>query len=72
MDPQLLRRVDADPEAKRKGRSAFIRAAIETYLRLREERAFDAQLRRAYEGRSAELEDEFRPTMDAQVWPSDE
>jgi len=69
IDQQLLRRVDADPEAKRDGRSAFIRAAIESYLRLKERRAFDEQLREAYGGRAAELEEEFRPLMDAQTWP---
>lgn len=72
MDPQLLRRVDADPEAKRRGRSAFIRAAIESYLRLKEREAFDEQLRRAYQGKAAELEREFRPLMEAQAWREDD
>jgi metal-responsive CopG/Arc/MetJ family transcriptional regulator len=72
IDPQLLRRVDADPEAKHKGRSAFIRAAIESYLRAKEERAFAEGLRKAYVGKAEALEEEFRSLMDAQVWLEDD
>jgi len=32
MDAALLRRIDADPEVRQRGRSAFIRSAIEMYL----------------------------------------
>ena len=46
----LLRRIDADPESRRTGRSTFIRAAIETYLTTRPRREIDAQIATAYDG----------------------
>ena len=32
IDTALLERIDADPEARSRGRSAFVRSAIERYL----------------------------------------
>ncbi len=49
LETDLLRRIDADPEVRRNGRSAFIRAAVETYLRARRRRAIDAQIATAYD-----------------------
>jgi metal-responsive CopG/Arc/MetJ family transcriptional regulator len=36
LDQELLRRIDRDPEARKLGRSAFIRNAVSTYLRAKE------------------------------------
>jgi hypothetical protein len=48
MDTELLRRIDADPEARERGRSAFIRSAVEMYLRARRRREIDVQITDAY------------------------
>ena len=55
MDAELLRRIDADPEVRRRGRPVVIRAAIEMYLRARQRREIDEQLRNAYAGHADEL-----------------
>lgn len=69
MDAELLRRVDADPEVRQRGRSAFIRSAIEMYLRARRRREIDEQLRNAYGGHADEMLAEISDLMDAQAWP---
>ena len=69
MDAEFLRRIDADPEVRRRGRSAFIRSAIEMYLRARQRREIDEQLRNAYGGHADELLEEVSDLMDAQEWP---
>ena len=37
----LLKRIDMDPETKKRGRSAFIRSAVELYLKAKERRDID-------------------------------
>ena len=69
MDTDLLRRIDADPEVRQRGRSVFIRSAIEMYLRARQRREIDEQLRNAYAGHADELLAEISDLMDAQEWP---
>ena len=69
MDTELLRRIDADPEVRQRGRSGFIRSAIEMYLRARQQREVDEQLRNAYSGHADELLEEISDLMDAQAWP---
>ena len=69
MDAALLRRIDADPEVRQRGRSAFIRSAIEMYLRARQRREIDEQLRNAYGGHADELLEEVSDLMHAQEWP---
>jgi metal-responsive CopG/Arc/MetJ family transcriptional regulator len=54
----LLGRIDADPEVREKGRSAFIRSAVELYFRAKERRAVDARLTRAYKGEADVLLEE--------------
>lgn len=48
IDTKLLARVDRDPQTKRHGRSAFIRAALEHYLAEKERQAIGAKIREAY------------------------
>ena len=69
MDAELLHRIDADPEVRRRGRSVFIRSAIEMYLRARQRRDIDEQLRNAYAGHADELLEELSDLIDAQEWP---
>ena len=69
MDTELLRRIDADPEVRERGRSFFIRSAIEMYLRARQRQEIDEQLRNAYAGHADELLEEIGEMMDAQAWP---
>ena len=69
MDAELLRRVDADPEVRLRGRSVFIRSAIEMYLRTRQRREIDQQIRNAYTGKADELLAEVSDLMDVQEWP---
>lgn len=71
MDVSLLRRVDADPEVREKGRSAFVRSAIELYLTAKERREIDAQIERGYAGEADALLTEAEDLMAAQTWPDD-
>jgi metal-responsive CopG/Arc/MetJ family transcriptional regulator len=69
IDVELLRRIDADPETKTKGRSAFIRSAAETYLRARRRRDVDAAIRAAYVGQADTMLDEVEDLLNKQAWP---
>jgi metal-responsive CopG/Arc/MetJ family transcriptional regulator len=71
IDTDLLRRIDADPEARDKGRSAFIRSAVELYLTARERRKIDTQLARAYRGQADPLLAEIEDLLGEQSWPTD-
>ena len=50
IDSDLLRRIDRDPETRQKGRSAFIRAAVELYLTAKRRQRVESELREAYDG----------------------
>ena len=69
LDAELLRRIDKDPEARKLGRSAFVRNAVSTYLRAKERRQIDEAIRRAYEGTADELLAEVESVLEAQAWP---
>ena len=69
IDNELLRRIDADPETRKRGRSAFIRSAIELYLTAKERRAIEAQIVKAYSGRADDLLAEVSSMVDIQAWP---
>lgn len=71
MDSELLGRVDADPEVKERGRSAFVRSAIELYLSAKERREIDANLTRAYAGKADEMLEEIGDLLDLQAWSND-
>jgi metal-responsive CopG/Arc/MetJ family transcriptional regulator len=70
LDTELLRRIDADAETRKKGRSAFVRAAVELYLEARRRRAVDAAIERAYAGKADELLDEIDDLLGSQAWPT--
>ena len=70
IDTKLLARVDRDPQTKKHGRSAFIRAAIEHYLAEKERRAIDAKIREVYSDPKAVQEDLQLVTewMEVRAW----
>lgn len=67
-DETLLRRLDADEEVKRLGRSAVLRRAVAEYLRKRRTRTTAERYRRAY-GKRDGLGEEFRGWEDEGAWP---
>ena len=71
MDTKLLRRIDRDPEVRKRGRSAFIRSAVEVYLAAKRKRAVDTEIARAYEGRADAMLEEIVDLMRDQAWPKE-
>ena len=71
LDEDLLAQVDADPETRSHGRSAFVRSAIQRYLAAKQRREIDAQLVRAYTGDADVMLEEAADLMQAQEWPDD-
>jgi metal-responsive CopG/Arc/MetJ family transcriptional regulator len=71
VDTDLLDRIDRDPEVQERGRSAFIRSAVELYLAAKRRRAIDEQISRAYEGHADSLHDEIADLMGDQAWPKE-
>ena len=69
LDTDLLERIDADPETQARGRSAFVRSAIERYLRTKKRQQVDAQIAASYRGRADVMRDEIDDLMEAQEWP---
>lgn len=69
IEKTLLKRIDMDPETKQRGRSAFIRSAVELYLRAKERREVDHAIRRAYSGKGDELLAEIEDLIEVQEWP---
>jgi len=68
LDENLLKRLDADEEVRRDGRSAVLRRAALEYLGRRRKRAIAEQYERAY-GRNPGLGDDFSAWPDEGVWP---
>ncbi len=60
IDEALLKRVDRDPEAKKHGRSALVRRALEEYLKRKRDHEIAESYRRGY-GEHPVAEDEFGP-----------
>ena len=71
MDSDLLDQIDADSEVREKGRSAFIRSAVELYLKAKERREIEARLVHAYAGEAGSLLEEIEALMGQQSWPND-
>lgn len=69
IEKALLKRIDSDPETKKRGRSAFIRSAVELYLRAKERREVDHAIRGAYCGKQDELLAEIDDLIEVQAWP---
>ncbi len=71
IDTDLLRRIDKDPEVRKRGRSAFVRSAVELYLRTKRRRSTDRRIVEAYGGRADEMLEEIADLIDDQVWPEE-
>jgi metal-responsive CopG/Arc/MetJ family transcriptional regulator len=71
IDEELLHRIDEDPEARERGRSAFIRSAVESYLSAKERQEIEARLVQAYSGQADAMLDEVKDLLDEQTWPSE-
>ncbi len=71
MDSDLLDQIDADPEVREKGRSAFIRSAVQLYLTAKERREIEARLTQAYADEAGCLLEEVEALMGKQSWPTD-
>jgi metal-responsive CopG/Arc/MetJ family transcriptional regulator len=69
IDEELLRQIDADPEAQEEGRSAFVRRAVRYYLSAKERRELERRLARAYEGQADAMIDEVAELIGTQEWP---
>ena len=69
MDTELLDRIDQDPEVQERGRSAFIRSAVELYLTAKRRRTIDERITRAYQGQADAMLDEIADLMGDQAWP---
>lgn len=67
-DEPLLRRLDADEEVRKLGRSAVLRRAAAEYLRKRRAKTTAERYRRAY-GKREGLGDEFRGWENEGAWP---
>jgi metal-responsive CopG/Arc/MetJ family transcriptional regulator len=71
IDTELLRRIDDDPEARARGRSAFVRSAVEVYLAAKERRAIEAKIIQAYSGQADAMYEEVAELLGDQSWPKD-
>jgi len=71
IDSDLLRRIDRDPETRQKGRSAFIRAAVELYLTAKRRQRVESELREAYDGHADAMLEEIAELLEPQAWPSE-
>ena len=69
MDTDLLRRIDRDPEVRKRGRSAFVRSAVELYLKAKRRRDVEQVIARAYEGQADAMLEEIVDLIGDQAWP---
>ena len=69
IDRELLARIDRDPQAKKQGRSAFMRDAVELYLATKHRRDVDRQIATAYRDKSRDLLVDAEAWIKEQVWP---
>jgi metal-responsive CopG/Arc/MetJ family transcriptional regulator len=70
-DTALLDRIDADPEAREHGRSAFLKTAVTRYLASKARRRVDEQIATAYAGSAESSVAEIADFVDAQSWPDE-
>jgi metal-responsive CopG/Arc/MetJ family transcriptional regulator len=70
-DVDLLRRIDSQAETRERGRSAFVRSAVESYLRAIERRRIDEAIAGAYGSDADAMLGEVEDLLSAQAWPDD-
>jgi metal-responsive CopG/Arc/MetJ family transcriptional regulator len=71
LDVELLERIDKDPEARERGRSALIRSAVEVYLKAKERKSIEKRIIEAYGGSEDDAAAEIQNLIGAQAWPDD-
>ena len=71
LDTKLLERIDAQPETKEHGRSAFFRVAVEDFLARKRRREIDRQLVAAYRGRGKAILADIEDLAERQSWPDE-
>lgn len=71
LDTDLLERIDRDPETRARGRSAFVRSAVERYLAAKERRDLEAQIAAAYRGNADAMLAEIEALIEEQAWPDE-
>jgi metal-responsive CopG/Arc/MetJ family transcriptional regulator len=71
IETELLERIDRDPEARARGRSAFIRSAVEIYLTAKERREIEERLAKAYDGQDDAMLEEVVELLSGQAWPGE-
>ena len=71
LDTELLKRIDKDPETRKRGRSALIRSAVEAYLRAKERKDIDMRILEAYGESQEAAAAEIDSLIGAQEWPDD-
>jgi metal-responsive CopG/Arc/MetJ family transcriptional regulator len=71
LDAEILERIDADPEARAQGRSAFVRSAILRYFAAKARRDTDRAIAAAYGKAAGAAAAEVADLIDAQQWPDD-
>ena len=70
-DVALLDRIDADPEARQYGRSAFLKTAAARYLAYKARRRVDERIAAAYADSAESSMAEIADVVDAQSWPDE-
>lgn len=71
LDERLLKKVDAHPQTKQHGRSAFVTQAIDLYLRAKKRTEDDERIARAYGGEEDAMEKEVEALLAGQTWPNE-
>ena len=69
LDDEILKAMDADPEARSQGRSAFVRAAVRHYLRAKKRCDVDLALQQAFAGQAEDMLAETDDLPELQLWP---
>jgi metal-responsive CopG/Arc/MetJ family transcriptional regulator len=71
IETELLSRIDRDPEALARGRSAFIRSAVELYLAAKDGARVESRLIQAYVGQADAMLEEVEDLLSRPSWPSE-
>jgi metal-responsive CopG/Arc/MetJ family transcriptional regulator len=71
LDRSLLRQIDAQPETRKEGRSAFIRRAVRAYLDRAQRREIERAYARVYGGKADKVLAELGKLLKGQGWPAE-
>ena len=71
IDADLLQRIDQDPETRERGRSSFVRSAVELYFKAKQRKRTEARIFEAYRGQADALAADVSDLIESQAWPLD-